>query len=148
MSRKHLMSLFEDFCYAYKQLAQDQVQDMLTESALSYGQYLNLYVPALEWILQCIAHQAPEVPLLFWLPFCRFGSYYCLLVHIIAVLVLIIVVLVLIIVVLILIMAGSLFFILSILIISCVIGCPRDDAAPLQGKVEWRHGPRLHHLVL
>lgn len=39
----------------------DSVQNVLAVQRLNLTAYLNLFVPAVEWILQCIAHQAPEV---------------------------------------------------------------------------------------
>ena len=43
------------------QLNADSVQNVLAVQRLNLAAYLNLFVPAVEWILQCIAHQAPEV---------------------------------------------------------------------------------------
>ena len=62
-SRKHLMSLFEDFCFAFGQLAKDAQRDFMSEFALTYEQYINLYVPGLEWILQCVAHHSSDAVL-------------------------------------------------------------------------------------
>ena len=43
------------------QLNTDSVQNTLALQHLDLPQYVHLFVPGVEWILQCIAHQAPEV---------------------------------------------------------------------------------------
>ena len=44
------------------QLQSDSVQNILAIQRLEMSSYLSLYSPALDWILQCIAHHATEVP--------------------------------------------------------------------------------------
>ena len=49
-------------CYfSLFQLQGDTVQNILAMQRLDMTSYLTLFSPALDWILQCIAHQAPEV---------------------------------------------------------------------------------------
>lgn len=43
------------------QVNTDQVQNTLVMQGLDMSEYLYLYWPAVEWILQCIAHRATEV---------------------------------------------------------------------------------------
>ncbi|XP_072043735.1 VPS35 endosomal protein-sorting factor-like isoform X2 [Amphiura filiformis] len=59
-ARTHLISNFYDFLSSYKQLQGDTVQNILAMQRVDMTSYLNLFSPALDWILQCIAHQAPE----------------------------------------------------------------------------------------
>ena len=37
------------------------VQDSLTEFNITFANYLDLFTPAVDWILQCVAHKAPKV---------------------------------------------------------------------------------------
>jgi len=60
-STTHLMPNFTDYLSTLSQLNADSVQNVLAVQRLNLTAYLNLFVPAVEWILQCIAHQAPEV---------------------------------------------------------------------------------------
>jgi len=59
-STTHLMPNFTDYLSTLSQLNADSVQNVLAVQRLNLTAYLNLFVPAVEWILQCIAHQAPE----------------------------------------------------------------------------------------
>lgn len=43
------------------QLNSDQVQNTLALQSLDMPTYMHLYVPAIEWILQCVAHKASDV---------------------------------------------------------------------------------------
>ena len=43
------------------QLNSDQVQNTLALQSLDLPAYMHLYVPAIEWILQCVAHKASDV---------------------------------------------------------------------------------------
>lgn len=51
---------FYDFLASYKQLMNRGVQAELTRQNMELSIYLTLYTPALDWILQGIAHNAPE----------------------------------------------------------------------------------------
>ena len=42
------------------QIEGDSVQNVLAAQRLEVGRYLTLFSPALDWILQCIAHKCPE----------------------------------------------------------------------------------------
>lgn len=59
--REHLIENLFSFIVCYKQLQSDSVQNILAEQRLEMPQYLQLYPPALDWILQCIAQKSPEV---------------------------------------------------------------------------------------
>ncbi|XP_013393417.1 UPF0505 protein C16orf62 homolog [Lingula anatina] len=58
--RDHLMPCFNDFLACYSQLQSDHVQNTLAMQKVEMPRYLTLYCPALDWILQCIAHRASE----------------------------------------------------------------------------------------
>jgi len=58
--RDHLIENLFNFIDCYKQLQSDTVQNILAEQRLEMPQYLQLYPPALDWILQCIAQKSPE----------------------------------------------------------------------------------------
>ncbi|XP_068761275.1 VPS35 endosomal protein-sorting factor-like [Montipora capricornis] len=58
--REHLIENLFSFIVCYKQLQSDSVQNILAEQRLEMPQYLQLYPPALDWILQCIAQKSPE----------------------------------------------------------------------------------------
>ncbi|CAH3037318.1 unnamed protein product [Porites lobata] len=58
--RDHLIENLFSFIVSYKQLQSDTVQNILAEQRLEMPQYLQLYPPALDWILQCIAQKSPE----------------------------------------------------------------------------------------
>ncbi|KCV72826.1 hypothetical protein H696_00402 [Fonticula alba] len=58
--RKHLYIVFEDFCTSFSQLTPDRLQHILRECELSFSEYLALFVPALEWILQCLSHRSSD----------------------------------------------------------------------------------------
>ena len=57
----HCFSVWSSFPLSPSQLNSDNVQNTLAVQRLDLPAYLHLFVPAVEWILQCIAHQAPEV---------------------------------------------------------------------------------------
>ena len=44
----------------YEQIQGDSVQNVLAAQTLDLSEYLTLYSPGLDWILQCVAHKAPE----------------------------------------------------------------------------------------
>ncbi|ELT89239.1 hypothetical protein CAPTEDRAFT_99699, partial [Capitella teleta] len=56
--KDHLMICFDDFIQSYQQVMSDNVQNTLAVQKLELGQYLQLYMPAVNWILQCSAHKA------------------------------------------------------------------------------------------
>ncbi|XP_015778562.1 PREDICTED: UPF0505 protein C16orf62 homolog [Acropora digitifera] len=58
--KEHLIENLFSFIACYKQLQSDTVQNTLAEQQLEMPQYLQLYPPALDWILQCIAQKSPE----------------------------------------------------------------------------------------
>ncbi|XP_071966062.1 VPS35 endosomal protein-sorting factor-like isoform X2 [Antedon mediterranea] len=58
--KDHLINNFFDFLSTYTQLQKDSVQNILAIQRLEMVNYLSLYSPALDWILQCIAHKASE----------------------------------------------------------------------------------------
>ena len=60
-TRTHLLPTFTDFLTTIKQFNSDAVQNTLVVQKLELPQYLHLFLPSLEWVLQCIAHRASEV---------------------------------------------------------------------------------------
>ncbi|XP_066291616.1 VPS35 endosomal protein-sorting factor-like isoform X2 [Branchiostoma lanceolatum] len=56
----HVTINLYDFLTTYKQLQSDSVQNILAVQQMEMAQYLHLYTPALDWILQCVAHRASE----------------------------------------------------------------------------------------
>ncbi|XP_064600257.1 VPS35 endosomal protein-sorting factor-like [Liolophura sinensis] len=69
--QNHLMICFNDFLATYSQLQSDSVQNSLAVQKLELPKYLTLFSPALDWILQCIAHKASEKTLLDVLEKCK-----------------------------------------------------------------------------
>ena len=63
-TRTHLLPTFTDFLTTIKQFNSDAVQNTLVVQKLELPQYLHLFLPSLEWVLQCIAHRASEVYLI------------------------------------------------------------------------------------
>lgn len=59
-TRTHLLPTFTDFLTTIKQFNSDAVQNTLVVQKLELPQYLHLFLPSLEWVLQCIAHRASE----------------------------------------------------------------------------------------
>jgi hypothetical protein len=57
--KKHLLKGFDDYFLAYKQLEGKKVE----QPGVTHAEYLKLYSPALEWQLQCIAHNASHAML-------------------------------------------------------------------------------------
>ena len=47
--------------HLFSQLNSDAVQNMLAVQSQDMSRYMHLYSPAVEWILQCVAHRSPEV---------------------------------------------------------------------------------------
>lgn len=62
-TRLHLLPTFTDFLKTQSQLNYDFVQNTLAVQRLDVPEYLFLYAPAIEWILQCLSHQAKDVTL-------------------------------------------------------------------------------------
>jgi hypothetical protein len=58
--RNHLDYCFTDFGRTYKQFEEESVQNTLALQHVDMIQYVGLYMPALDWILQCMAHRATE----------------------------------------------------------------------------------------
>ncbi|KAM8836401.1 VPS35 endosomal protein-sorting factor-like isoform 1-T2 [Spinachia spinachia] len=54
---------FFDLLAAFRQIGSESVQNQLVLQRVEVPEYLTLYSPAINWILQCIAYRAPE-PLL------------------------------------------------------------------------------------
>lgn len=52
---------FFDLLSTFKQISGDSVQKQLLVQRVEVPEYLTLYSPAINWILQCIAYRAPEV---------------------------------------------------------------------------------------
>uniref|UniRef100_A0A7N6AUH8 VPS35 endosomal protein-sorting factor-like n=1 Tax=Anabas testudineus TaxID=64144 RepID=A0A7N6AUH8_ANATE len=51
---------FFDLLSTFKQISGDSVQKQLVVQRVEVPEYLTLYSPAINWILQCIAYRAPE----------------------------------------------------------------------------------------
>ncbi|XP_059139678.1 VPS35 endosomal protein-sorting factor-like [Physella acuta] len=58
--RDHIPVCFEDFITTFPQVQGDIVQNIMAMQKLEMPQYLTLFSPALDWILQCLAHSASE----------------------------------------------------------------------------------------
>jgi len=57
--REHLMTSFNDYLYTQQIVSKrPRFVKMLEENRLTLSDYVILYSPAIEWILQCIAHKA------------------------------------------------------------------------------------------
>ena len=61
------LSLTHTHTHTHSQLNSDQVQNILALQSLAMSEYMYLFWPAVEWILQCVAYKATEVgrPLLY-----------------------------------------------------------------------------------
>ncbi|KAL5019246.1 hypothetical protein ScPMuIL_004968 [Solemya velum] len=70
-TRDHIMPCFDDFLTTYFQVQGDSVQNTLAMQKLEMPRYLTLFSPALDWILQCVAHRAPENTLKIVLQKCK-----------------------------------------------------------------------------
>lgn len=51
---------FFDLLGAFRQISSESVQNQLVLQRVEVPEYLTLYSPAINWILQCIAYRAPE----------------------------------------------------------------------------------------
>nr|XP_037287225.1 VPS35 endosomal protein sorting factor-like [Rhipicephalus microplus] len=58
--QEHVLENFWQFLLTYPQLERPVVQQLLRQQKLDLSTYLTLYCPALDWILQCVAHGASE----------------------------------------------------------------------------------------
>jgi hypothetical protein len=57
---EHLTTSFNDYLYTHQIVTQRPAfQKMLDSHKLALSDYIHLYSPALDWLLQCIAHKAP-----------------------------------------------------------------------------------------
>lgn len=54
---------FFDLLGTFRQISGENVQNQLVLQRVEVPEYLTLYSPAINWILQCIAYRAPEVNL-------------------------------------------------------------------------------------
>lgn len=52
---------FFDLLATFRQIGGESVQNLLVVQRVEVPEYLTLYSPAINWILQCIAYRAPEV---------------------------------------------------------------------------------------
>ncbi|RZF44922.1 hypothetical protein LSTR_LSTR013788 [Laodelphax striatellus] len=60
INRQFLKENFYDFLATYHQLFSGPVRSVLNTQKVDMCTYLHLYTPALEWIVQGLAHNAPE----------------------------------------------------------------------------------------
>lgn len=51
---------FFDLLGTFQQISGESVQNQLVVQRVELPEYLTLYSPAINWILQCIAYRAPE----------------------------------------------------------------------------------------
>ncbi|XP_064405950.1 VPS35 endosomal protein-sorting factor-like [Halichondria panicea] len=58
--KTHLLPNFTDYLATLSQMNSDKVQDILAIQSLDLPRYHLLFVPGVEWILQCIAHKASD----------------------------------------------------------------------------------------
>jgi hypothetical protein len=59
--RDHLTVCYEDLLSTFAaQASADTVQNALAVQGVDMSRYVVLYVPALDWVLQCVAHGADE----------------------------------------------------------------------------------------
>uniref|UniRef100_A0A1X7VFK8 VPS35 endosomal protein-sorting factor-like n=1 Tax=Amphimedon queenslandica TaxID=400682 RepID=A0A1X7VFK8_AMPQE len=58
--REYVVINFTDYLNTFSQLNSDFVQNILAVQSLDMSKYLRLFVPAVEWILQCVAHKGTE----------------------------------------------------------------------------------------
>lgn len=52
---------FFDLLGTFRQISSQSVQNQIIQQKVEAPEYLTLYSPAINWILQCIAYRAPEV---------------------------------------------------------------------------------------
>ncbi|BFZ02646.1 hypothetical protein BsWGS_05685 [Bradybaena similaris] len=71
--KSHIPQCFEDFIATFHQVQGDSVQNILAVQKLELPRYLSLFSPALDWILQCLAHEASESLLSETLERCKQG---------------------------------------------------------------------------
>lgn len=51
---------FFDLLGTFRQISSESVRNLLVLQRVEVPEYLTLYSPAINWILQCIAYRAPE----------------------------------------------------------------------------------------
>lgn len=56
----YVMLNFTDYLNTYSQLNTDNVQNAITIQKLDMSKYMHLFAPAVEWILQCVAHKVND----------------------------------------------------------------------------------------
>ncbi|XP_005101203.1 VPS35 endosomal protein sorting factor-like [Aplysia californica] len=71
--RPHIPRCFEDFIITFPQVQGESVQNILATQKVEMPRYLTLISPALDWILQCLAHQSSETLLTQTLERCKEG---------------------------------------------------------------------------
>eukprot|EP00043_Microstomoeca_roanoka_P016135 m.163872 g.163872 ORF g.163872 m.163872 type:complete len:929 (+) comp16396_c7_seq1:53-2839(+) len=59
-ARSYLMPLFNDLMATMPQLDSEMIQQQTIKERVTMAEYLNLYTPALDWIMQCVAHKADD----------------------------------------------------------------------------------------
>ncbi|XP_074647304.1 VPS35 endosomal protein-sorting factor-like [Tubulanus polymorphus] len=69
--RGHLMPCFQGFLLTYHQIQSDNVQNTLAMQNMDMPHYMTLFSPALDWVLQCIAHNTSEKTLMNILQTCK-----------------------------------------------------------------------------
>jgi len=57
---KFVKENFHDFLFTYQQLFESTVQNELVKQNVTLHSYLNLYSPALDWIMQVLVATLPE----------------------------------------------------------------------------------------
>ncbi|EGD73723.1 hypothetical protein PTSG_05429 [Salpingoeca rosetta] len=62
-ARAFLMPLFRDLMATMKQVSTDHVRRQLKEQRISTGEYMHIFSPAIDWIMQCVAHKADAATL-------------------------------------------------------------------------------------
>ncbi|UYV82103.1 C16orf62 [Cordylochernes scorpioides] len=68
---QYLKENFSDFLSSYSQVQSIKVRELLSQQKLDHPTYLTLYVPALDWILQCVARRGTEADFVNMLFRCR-----------------------------------------------------------------------------
>lgn len=58
--RDHLNPCWFDYLSTYNQIKDSSIQDRLAKQSIAMPSYVQLFSPALDWLLQCIAYKASE----------------------------------------------------------------------------------------
>lgn len=61
--RDHLNPCWNDYLTSYRQLKEPIVQNKLAKQSLDMPTYMQLFPPAIDWLLQCISYKATDVAL-------------------------------------------------------------------------------------